>query len=1331
MKLKCLFLFWICFFGCNVLNAQDLTFHHYGLEDGLSQITVQCILKDSNGFLWLGTQDGLNRFDGTSFTIYKNKKNDSLSISGNFINALVKDQEDNIWIGTNDNGISIYDSNLNSFRRTEIKTGNCSSLTKTSDGNVIATVLQKGIVVFEKQGTSYEVKTIPAINGEQLKFSASFYANDKLYVATLDGRLFVSNTIFSDNTNFKEIALDQAVGSVNTMYVIQNTIWMGTSTGLYAYNSSKAKLSKVPLEKNLDNINIESIDIKANSYYIGSFNGLYIAKNYNEDSFQFKTITTFKGEQNQTNSITSNRVFDTYIDENMLWVGTNNLNVATLNPPVFENVNTRSRTALNNAFILSFAKNKDYLFVGTRKGINCINSNGDVINITKENTNGDLAFNVIRAMTIDHDNNLWIGTIKGVSVMSLNNFDPTNPRIKSIFHNEDATSISSDAIRGIFVDHKGSVWIATYGGGLNRFTGNVSDNTFIFQHYKTNANNNSISSDFVYNMSQDANLNYWITSEDGLNQLSFQEDNYKNPSFVSYFNSKNDTTSISSNTTLHTWHDADGFLWVATQDGFNKFNPKTKTFKNYGKDDGLSNTFVYSITEDLDNDLWLTTNGGIFRFNKATEEFSNYNTIDGVQSSEFNLGAHFYDKTTNTVYAGGVNGLNSFNPKDVSKLDVPGTLKFTSLTIKDKEVNPIRNNDILKQSITKSKEITLNHDDFPCYITFSDLDLRPNKNIEFAYALDNNEWNDLKDTREIQFLSLPKGTHDLKIQGKSRNKFWNTPALQLTINVIPPWYKSNLAYALYAIFIASLFYLFYRLSLQRQIAAQEAKRLKDLDALKSKFITNITHEFRTPLTVILGYADTLKAAFKTTKHEKPIDAIAQNSNDLLNLVNEMLDLAKVEQGKLQLNPTNTDMVSFLNYMVSSFSSFAASNNVNISYQHDIESLPMDFDIEKMRQIMSNLLSNAIKFSKDKGNVVLALKTSNTNAVISVTDDGIGISEQELPMIFDRFYRSETSTKKYAGSGIGLALTKELVALMNGKINVESKEHSGSTFTLELPITNTAPSTSENFTRKTPIKNALKIEDVILSKQHNTLLIVEDNPEISSYIKSCLQEHYNLLFAENGKIGLQMAEDNIPDLIISDVMMPEMDGFEMVEQLQSTKITNHIPVIMLTAKVMQEDKLTGLKSGADAYLTKPFQKAELLLRIETLIEKRKQLQAHYRTEKVIRLEQTEVSTDKNLEFLDIVVQHITKNLDNANYNAIALAQDMGMSESQLYRKLKALTDKSSAIFIRSVRLEKAKALLQTTSLSVSEIAYATGFSNPNWFGKIFKETFNTTPSEFRK
>lgn len=513
----------------------------------------------------------------------------------------------------------------------------------------------------------------------------------------------------------------------------------------------------------------------------------------------------------------------------------------------------------------------------------------------------------------------------------------------------------------------------------------------------------------------------------------------------------------------------------------------------------------------------------------------------------------------------------------------------------------------------------------------------------------------------------------------------------------------------------------------------ERENLQELTQLKSRFITNITHEFRTPLTIIQGYVDNLNEYFNgNEKVTATLNTIKQSSNNLLNLVNQMLDLDALENKKLGINLIQDDVVSFTLKIINRLNNLALEKQINIDFNTNETKILMDFDAEKLRQILSNLIFNAIKFSPENSEIKIALKKCENHTLqIKVSDQGFGIADKDIPFIFDRFYQVESETQKiYQGTGIGLALTKELVELFDATISVESQLNQGSTFTVILPITSNAP--LERAIQDIDIINSTH-QNVPITATHllNTVLIVEDNKAMANFIASCLNLTYNILFATDGKAGLEQAETSIPDIIITDIMMPFVDGFELIQKLQENPKTNHIPIIALTSKSEHEDKLEGISSGADVYLTKPFEKDELILRTQMLIAKRLQLQERYNIEDLIENKNDSLTqTDKNIVFLNSLMRAVHQHIDDSHFGSKELAAFLAMSDSQLYRKLKAISNTSTAIFIRKVRLEKAKEMLINTDLSVSEIAYATGFNDPNWFSKAFKEEFKLSPSEAR-
>ncbi len=519
----------------------------------------------------------------------------------------------------------------------------------------------------------------------------------------------------------------------------------------------------------------------------------------------------------------------------------------------------------------------------------------------------------------------------------------------------------------------------------------------------------------------------------------------------------------------------------------------------------------------------------------------------------------------------------------------------------------------------------------------------------------------------------------------------------------------------------------------------EKNRAERSEQLKNTLYTNITHEFRTPLTVIQGMAESAKSNIENKQYNavgKSLEMIGRNGKKLLRLINEMLDLAKLESGNMDLKLQQADIIPFVKYLSESFHSFAEKKEINLTVYSEVDNLIMDFDANKLASIVSNLLSNAIKFTPVLGKIIVHLSEIQNNNkhffIIKVKDNGLGLSKENIANIFNRFYQvDDSSSRSQEGTGIGLALTKELVELLGGTIEVESTIKKGSAFIVQIPVNNNAPQVKEiEFNKKGVIIPTSSSEDVLQQNTESDLplvLIIEDNVDVAYYLQSCLTETYKTLHAINGSIGIEMAYKNIPDIIISDVMMPVKDGFEVCKTLKSDQRTSHIPIILLTAKASEDDKIEGLEQGADAYLTKPFNQTELSIRLEKLISLRKNLVQKY-SDSSFKSLQTETKNDLEAQFLNKVITCIEKNIENSDFKIIFLARDLGLSESQLYRKLKALTNTSTAIFIRSVRLQKAKELLQKKEFNISDVCYKVGFTDPSYFSRVFKDEFGSTPSE---
>lgn len=1309
-KLHLILLFSIAF-NVVISYAQQRRFGHYGVPEGLPQETVLCIDNDSNDFLWLGTSDGTVRYDGTNFFTPPKDEKTGLDLSGWLVGSLLVDKNI-VYNGTAQKGILAYDFLANTTTQIGLPNSNCSALAKGTDGIYIG-YYNKGIGFLDAFGN---FKSLSFKNRTVTNAVTIITYKSHVYLGTDKGELlrFSNQDLLEDNAlKIEEIAI--FTEGIKRLIVKEQVLLLATKQGLFTYNGATVSPVSIGKTDSIENIPFSVVDVSISETktFIATTQGLLEGTWSGENRFEYSSHYR-AGAKYDPFTVNRDKIIDIHLHKDVLSIGHNSLDLTSVTKAqIFKSI--IAEYALGDPSVFSVFESKTQLWVGTTSGLLIID----------KNTKKYILLSGIKAATITTDNkgNIWVGTLTGLLLFPEKEFNYTNPEIVSLSSiKADTLTLVKPYARHLFVNHLNELWVATYKQGVFKFTGDIASKTYTFEAIVAGKSLKNLASPILLNINQDLEKNYWIATQKGLCKMSF--DLGGNPTFKNYY----EEDGLATNGVLNTYIATSGTLWVATRKGLSKYIEEKDSFISYNKRDGLSNTFVYNILEDESQNLWLSTNGGLFKFNPEKENFANYTPKDGVQSTEFNLGAAFKNQE-GALYFGGIAGLNKFYSNQVGLLDKESTLRFTNFKSKQEE---------LSNTNIKTKKITINHDEFPLEISFSALDFRPSKNINYQYRLssEKQKWNYLGDKNEVQFLSLPAGNHTLEIQGVSRGNPWKQKPLSLALTITPPWYKSTLAFIGYGLLFFTGVYVYYKISVQRKLAGQEALRLQELDALKSRFITNITHEFRTPLTIILGYLGNLKERFSGKADvNMSLDTIEQNSNNLLNLVNQMLDLAKLEKGQLNLNLIQNDIVAFSNRIVDSFISIASDKHIKLNFNSNPNKIIMDFDAEKMRQILTNIISNALKFSPENSELKINLEAINTDTLqVEIIDEGYGISEDELPFIFDRFYQVENNEDKVSqGTGIGLALTKELVELFKGSIHVKSKLGSGTSFTITLPITNTAEEKNLDLSDSQLTIGTVvpQLNDIITDDDSNTVLIVEDNADMARYIASCLQQEYKVNFAKDGKEGLELATSQIPDIVVTDVMMPIMDGFELTQKLQANTNTNHIPIIMLTSKAMQEDKIEGITSGADAYLTKPFQKEELRLRMQMLISKRKQLQARYTVNTIVEQKEEQTKpTDKNLIFLNSVIDAVHKHLDDSNFGATELAKFLAMSDSQLYRKLKAISNTSTAIFMRKVRLEKGKELLKNSDLSVSEIAYATGFNDPNWFSKTFKDEFEQSPTGFR-
>ncbi|MEM6698740.1 MAG: hybrid sensor histidine kinase/response regulator transcription factor, partial [Bacteroidota bacterium] len=763
--------------------------------------------------------------------------------------------------------------------------------------------------------------------------------------------------------------------------------------------------------------------------------------------------------------------------------------------------------------------------------------------------------------------------------------------------------------------------------------------------------------------------------------------------------------------------------------GLNKYDPETQEFTIFNQENGLINDELFRLYSDADGDLWMNNATGIVHLDTKTEQFTYYNQNDGVlawrRNGSISKGAGLLawggDKGYITAYVDSIKN----RPTYTSDLALTGINIYNFKQKESEELQPV---------VWQDNKLSLSYKQNTLALRFSILDFRNRVKHRYQYSLTQNdspEWIDLKDRNEVSLNQLAPGTYYFHLKGQNSDLIWSELEQPLKITVHPPLWQTTWAYLLYVLLIISGIYYFYRFNLSRQLAQQQAKQLQEMNQLKSRFYTNITHEFRTPLTVILGISQEEKDFGKARK------LITRNGKKLLQLINQLLDLSKIDTGHLTPNYQQIEIVSFTQYIGESFQSLADRKYIRLTIYSEIKELYMDMDEEKYRQIISNLLSNAIKFTRESGKIILHLVQQDDQLLVKVTDNGSGIQAAQLPYIFDRFYQVENAQSKQGkGTGIGLALVKELVQLLGGTIEAESKVNVGTTFSIKFPIRRTSPRKMESFDHIAPLASDFSketdtiVEALLEDSDLPRLLIIEDNADVVIYIQSLLSTQYELLIANNGEEGIQKAIEYTPDIIISDVMMPKKNGFEVVETLKQDIRTSHIPIVLLTAKATQEDKIEGLKYGADAYLMKPFDKAELFIRLKNLIVIRQQLQQKY-ANGIAAISETSIPLSIEEQFLLDVRQQIEANYTKADFNVEALATSLHMSRVQLFRKLKAVTDQTPSQMIRDFRLEKAKVLLQNKQLNISEIAYELGFSDPNYFTRQFTKAYKQSPNAYRK
>jgi signal transduction histidine kinase/CheY-like chemotaxis protein len=941
--------------------------------------------------------------------------------------------------------------------------------------------------------------------------------------------------------------------------------------------------------------------------------------------------------------------------------------------------------------------------------------------------------------------------------------------------NTDLLSVNEGLSQGMVFDMLQAkddyLWIATK-GGLNRYDGHR------FKVFSTDLSNPfSIATTEIHKLFEDSRGWIWVVYQHGI-------DVYE-PGSGRFFHLKKADLPAFNGQHVGIAETPSGVIWMVAGDDLWRIGASEASLQKAGKDNraildfkcskiappkssvGDNSVRFNSIAFSKDQHLFLGTDDGLYRLDpKRNETVKVFTEADGLQNNEFNQSSYFKTKDGRFIF-GGVNSFSVFHSDSlISNQHLPQT-HIVGLQVNNQPF-PLPASALGADHIS----LKLSHDQNLITLEFAALDFtNPSRNL-YRYQFiqtgllresGDKEWVVLGNKNTVQFANLQPGSYTFKVQGRNNDGLWSEQPAELHFSIRPPWWKSWAAYLFYFGTIAAVGWLFYQYRLRQRLGFQETLRLKELDDFKSRFFTNITHEFRTPLMVILGMTERLIADGEQLMNQDAqgkLGLIKRNGENLLHLINQILDLAKLESKSLKINYVQGDVLPYLRYISEGLHSLANAQNVLLRVESKEAKIVMDYDPERLLQIVYNLLSNAIKFTPSGGKVLLEANVKDAWLHLSVSDSGVGVPPDELPFLFDRFFQAKNQASAASslsgsakvgssGTGIGLSLTHELVKALGGEISVESTVGVGSMFLVKLPVTNKSvfleSGASISLEGRKPATAKLSLPKETQSAHLPLILLIEDNPDVVEYLAACLQGKYSLNFAYNGRAGIEKALETIPDLIVSDVMMPEKDGFEVVETLKNNELTSHIPIVLLTAKADVQSRIVGLKRGADAYLSKPFHQEELLIMLANLQDQRKRLQAKYRSISDFGFRNVDsaapqsegVNTYSEIvfpqpEIEDVFLQKvhaaIMEHLSDAQFSVRDLCRQLGTSQPQLHRKITALTGKNTTRFIRSVRLNQARELLLNKKMNVTEAAYASGFDDPKYFSRVFQEEFGVLPSK---
>jgi len=1288
--------------------SQSRSFRNYQVEDGLSHNSVISMLQDHRGFMWFGTKDGLNRFDGYNYKSFQHIPGDSTSLGSNFIRCLYE-VENKIWVGT-DTGLFTYDEKTETFNL----------LYQTKDQPILDIESDaQGNIWFIASGNlhRYNVKSQTDEVYDQAYFGLLTTSTEgTLYVATQDSIFYYvpeTNSLQKLPVNAGDV---EPVITELDASLSPKQLYVGTKDqGVLVYSIASRKTESL-FEKDQNPLFVRDFLLKnTGELWIASESGLFIYDLRNQ------TFQNLKKNYNNPYSLSDNAIYALVKDqEGGIWLGT-----------YFGGVNYYPKP---------YTPFKRYF---PRVGENSISGNA------------------VREIEEDRYGNLWIGTEDA----GLNRFNPVSGKFENFKPQSDGGDLAHYNIHGL-LPRGSQLWIGTFEHGLDVMdiqTGKV------IKHYDSRTGKGNLRSDFVVYIYETKNSDLYILTSQGVYKYLFASDSfelveefpeiyhytflledhqgilwagtywdglyYYNPAtkekgFYKY--DRNDTTSISSNVINGIFEDSRNRLWITTENGFNRLERELGKFTRITKSEGLPANVTYALLEDDQMHLWISTSNGLVDYNPENGETKTFTKSNGLLSDQFNYSSFFKDDT-GEMYFGSVNGLISFNPSTFTQNTYKAPIYITDIQINNEKVAVHTKGSPLEKSISFTQKLELSSEQSTFSLAFASLSYTAPEMTQYWYQLEglNKNWISLGKNHKVSFTELPAGEYTLKAKALNGDGVWSTKNAELHLEVLPPFFASNTAYALYIlsllflVFILLRYYHIYTRDKNNQRIQQlENAKEKEIYQAKIEFFTNIAHEIRTPLTLIKSPLEKLlKSSYKSPEIPKNLGIMEKNTSRLLNLVNELLDFRKTEMQHVKLNFFTVNINELLEETYLRFSPLIQERGLNFTIIKPAEAIIAQVDEEAVRKILSNLYSNAVKYSNHE--VSLKLERDETHFKISLTNDGTLIPPQLQKRIFEPFYRVPGETKNL-GTGIGLSLAYSLTQLHQGDLHFENQNNLNS-FILRLPL-NQSEALKTEF-KPALVQNQTDFETKAPFKKNTPcLLIVEDNLELSDFIFSELSQSYNVIAVANGIQALEYLNKHTIQLILSDIMMPMMDGIELCKKIKENPKTKQIPVILLTAKSALNAKIEGLESGADAYITKPFSMDHLLVQISNLLENRKTILDHYSNSPLAHLKSLTLSASDQ-DFISKLDKIIESHMKDTDLNVETLAKLMNMSRSTLYRKIKEISSKSPNELINTSRLKKAAFLLKTTDKKIFEVAEEIGYRSQTSFGRNFQKHFKMSPSEF--